>query len=124
MQPLDVKPILVLTGEPDAQQTVFYDQLHTGDRVLLFGAIHTEDKDPSAAPEVMDPAKPRITGGGGTIRGKSLRRRAGKRRRVDPGKDGPAPRVGRAGARQWPVDTFLYARWRDQGAAELQWLVP
>jgi hypothetical protein len=57
VQPLDVKPILVLTGEPDAQQTVFYDQLQTGDRVLLFGAIHTEDKDPSAAPEAMDPGK-------------------------------------------------------------------
>jgi hypothetical protein len=57
VQPLDVKPILVLTGEPDAQQTVFYDQLHTRDRVLLFGAIHTEDKDPSAAPEGMDPGK-------------------------------------------------------------------
>jgi hypothetical protein len=46
VQPLDVKPILVLTGEPDEQQTVFYDQLQTGDRVLLFGAIHTEDKEP------------------------------------------------------------------------------
>ena len=57
VQPLDVKPILVLTGEPDEQQTVFYDQLQTGDRVLLFGAIHTEGKDPSAAPEVMDPGK-------------------------------------------------------------------
>ncbi len=57
VQPLDVKPILVLTGEPDEQQTVFYDQLQTGDRVLLFGAIHKEDKDPSAAPEVMDPGK-------------------------------------------------------------------
>jgi hypothetical protein len=55
VQPLDVKPILVLTGEPDAQQTVFYDQVQTGDRVLLFGAIHTEDKDPSVAPEAMDP---------------------------------------------------------------------
>ena len=57
VQPLDVKPILVLTGEPDAQQAVFYDQLQTGDRVLLFGAIHTEDKDPAAAPEVIDPGK-------------------------------------------------------------------
>ena len=57
VQPLDVKPILVLTGEPDEQQTVFYDQLQTGDRVLLFGAIHTEDKERSAAPEVMDPGK-------------------------------------------------------------------
>jgi hypothetical protein len=70
VQPLDVKPILVLTGEPDAQQTVFYDQLQTGDRVLLFGAIHTEDKEPSAAPEVMDPGSGLpTTGAGGTIRG-------------------------------------------------------
>jgi hypothetical protein len=57
VQPLDVKPILVLTGEHDTQQTVFYDQLQTGDRVLLFGAIHTEGKEPSAAPEVLDPGK-------------------------------------------------------------------
>jgi hypothetical protein len=57
VEPLDVKPILVLTGEPDAQQTVFYDQLQTGDRVLLFGSIHTDGMEPSAAPEVMDPGK-------------------------------------------------------------------
>jgi hypothetical protein len=57
VQPLDVKPILVLTGEPGEQQTVFYDQVATGDKVLLFGAISTEDKDPSAAPEVLDPGK-------------------------------------------------------------------
>jgi hypothetical protein len=56
-QPLDVKPILVLTGETDAQQTVFYDQLHEGERVLVFGAIHTEDKDPQAAPEILDSEK-------------------------------------------------------------------
>lgn len=57
VQPLDVKPILVLTGEADAQQTVFYDQLRNGERVLLFGAIHTEDKDPQSAPEVLDSEK-------------------------------------------------------------------
>jgi hypothetical protein len=57
VQPLDIKPILVLTGEADAQQTVFYDQLHPGDRVLLFGAIHTEDKEPTAAPEVIGASK-------------------------------------------------------------------
>lgn len=54
MQPLIVKPILVLTGEADAQQTVFYDQLKVGEPLLAFGAIHTEDKDPRAAPEVID----------------------------------------------------------------------
>jgi hypothetical protein len=53
----DVKPILVLTGQADAQQVVFYDQLNVGDRVLLFGSIHSEDKDPAAAPEVIGAEK-------------------------------------------------------------------
>ncbi len=57
VQALDVKPILVLGGEADEQQTVFYDQLHDGDRVLAFGAIHSGDKDPQAAPEVIDSEK-------------------------------------------------------------------
>lgn len=57
VQPLDWKPILVLTGESDAQQAVFYDALKPGDRVLLFGAIHTAGKDPQAAPEVIDSEK-------------------------------------------------------------------
>jgi hypothetical protein len=55
--PLEVRPILVLTGENDEQQTVFYDQLHVGDRVLLFGAIHSGDKPDTAAPEVLDTGK-------------------------------------------------------------------
>jgi hypothetical protein len=54
VQLLDVKPILVLTGEADAQQAVFYDQLSEGEQVLAFGAIHTGMKDPQAAPEVVD----------------------------------------------------------------------
>ena len=54
---LDVKPILVLTGESDAQQAVFYDQLKDEDRVLAFGAIHTAMKNPQAAPEVIGDQK-------------------------------------------------------------------
>ncbi len=54
VQTLDVKPILVLTGQADAQQIVFYDQLREGERVVAFGAIHTEDKDPQAAPQTLD----------------------------------------------------------------------
>jgi hypothetical protein len=57
VHPLEVKPILVLTGEDDAQQTVFYDQLHPGDSLLVFGAIHTEDKAPTAAPAVIGAEK-------------------------------------------------------------------
>jgi hypothetical protein len=55
--PLELKPILVLTGEADAHQTVFYDQLKQGDRVLLFGAIHSGEKNPQSSPEVLDSEK-------------------------------------------------------------------
>ena len=57
VQPLDVKPILVLSGEADAQQAVFYDQLAVGDRVLDFGAIHTEGKDPQSPADVIGAEK-------------------------------------------------------------------
>jgi hypothetical protein len=57
VQPLNLKPILVLTGEPDAQQAVFYDQLQPGDPVLVFGAIHTAGKNPQSAPEVLGAQK-------------------------------------------------------------------
>ena len=57
LQPLLVRPILVLTGEPDAQQKVFYDQLGPDDPVLAFGAVHSEGKDYHAAPEVIDSEK-------------------------------------------------------------------
>jgi hypothetical protein len=57
VKPLNVKPILVLTGEADAQQTVFYDQLPVGEELLVFGAIHSENKDSHAALEVIDSEK-------------------------------------------------------------------
>ena len=57
VQPLIVRPILVLTGEQDAQQAIFYDKLGADDPVLAFGAIHTVDKDYHAAPEAIDVEK-------------------------------------------------------------------
>lgn len=54
-QPLTMRPILVLTGESDAQQAVFYDQVPVGDRLLVFGAAHTNNKLPMAAAEVLEP---------------------------------------------------------------------
>jgi hypothetical protein len=57
VQPLTVRPILVLTGEADAQQTVFSDELKIGEPLLAFGAVHTADKDPHAAPEIIDSEK-------------------------------------------------------------------
>lgn len=55
MQPLDVRPILVLTGESDAQKAVFYDQVAVGEPLLVFGAVRTNTHDPSAPPEVLAP---------------------------------------------------------------------
>lgn len=55
VEPLRVRPILVLTGDPDAQQAVFYDEVPVGGRLLVFGAVHTNTKDPMAAPEVLEP---------------------------------------------------------------------
>jgi hypothetical protein len=56
LQPLDVRPILVLTGESDAQQKIFYDEVPVGDKLLVFGAAHTNEKDPMASPDVLEPA--------------------------------------------------------------------
>jgi hypothetical protein len=56
-QPLDVRPILVLTGESDAQEKVFYDDIPVGGKLLVFGAARTNAKDPMAAPEVLEPAR-------------------------------------------------------------------
>jgi hypothetical protein len=55
LEPLDVRPVLVLTGESDAQKVVFYDRLPVGRRLLLFGAVRTNTKDFSAPPEVLAP---------------------------------------------------------------------
>lgn len=38
--PLNVRPILVLTGSSDAQQVSFHDQLPVGARLRLFGAVN------------------------------------------------------------------------------------
>jgi hypothetical protein len=56
VQPLTVRPILVLTGESDAQQKVFADQVAPGGKLLVFGAVHTNSKDPMASPEILEPA--------------------------------------------------------------------
>lgn len=55
MEALDVKPILVLTGESDAQKVVFYDRVPDAGRLLVFGAVETNTTDPGAAPEVLEP---------------------------------------------------------------------
>jgi len=55
VQPLTVGPVLVLTGESDAQQKIFHDDIPVGGRLLVFGAVHTHLEDPSAPPEILEP---------------------------------------------------------------------
>src|SRR5207302_4562687 len=55
LEPLQIRPVLVLTGESDAQKHVFYDDVRAGDRLLVFVAIKTNTSNPSAAPEVLAP---------------------------------------------------------------------
>jgi hypothetical protein len=52
---LDVKPILVLTGESDVQKAVFYDRVPVGARLLAFGATHTHTENITAAADVIAP---------------------------------------------------------------------
>ena len=40
LEPLDIKPILVVTEESDEQAKVFYDDLPVGARLRLFGSAH------------------------------------------------------------------------------------
>jgi hypothetical protein len=55
LAPLDVRPVLVLTGESDAQKMVFYDQLPAGGRLMVFGAVRTNNQDFLAAPQILAP---------------------------------------------------------------------
>ena len=55
LAPLTVRPILVLTGESDEQQAVFYDQVPVGEKLLVFGAVHNHGQDPMAPPDVIEP---------------------------------------------------------------------
>jgi hypothetical protein len=49
--PLDVKPILVLTGESDAQEQIFHHNVPLGERLLLFGAVRVNRPEPTKPPE-------------------------------------------------------------------------
>lgn len=53
--PMTAGPILVLTGEQDAQEKIFYEKVPVGGRLLVFGAVHSHDQNPMAAPSVIDP---------------------------------------------------------------------
>jgi hypothetical protein len=52
---LTVRPLLVLTGESEAQKAVFYDQVPVGSQLLVFGATPTQLKNPQAPPSELAP---------------------------------------------------------------------
>src|SRR4029077_1006968 len=49
------RPVLVLTGESDKQAKVFYSDVPVSQRLLVFGAVHTNTTNPMVAPEVLEP---------------------------------------------------------------------
>jgi hypothetical protein len=51
MAPLDVKPLLVLTGESDAQELAFHENVPVGGRLLVFGAVRVNRPAPTKPPE-------------------------------------------------------------------------
>jgi hypothetical protein len=53
LAPLTVGPLLVLTGESDAQQLSFHDRLPVGERLRLFGAVHNAPPLPGAAADAL-----------------------------------------------------------------------
>ena len=57
VEPLTAGPLLVFAGESDAQQKVFYDDLAPGEQLLAFGAVHTHNSQPRAAPAVIAPER-------------------------------------------------------------------
>lgn len=51
LMPLDVKPVLVLTGNDIRQKEVFYDSVKIGEKLRLFGAVSTYGNIADLSPE-------------------------------------------------------------------------
>jgi hypothetical protein len=51
--PMDLKPLLVLTGDSDAQEETFHDRVPVGARLRLFGAAHLQKENADIARERM-----------------------------------------------------------------------
>ena len=56
LMPLHVGPMLVLTGESDAQARAFYENTSVGQKLRVFGAVHVNAENPMADPQVLVPA--------------------------------------------------------------------
>ncbi len=122
LYPFDVKPLLVLTEDNDAQEEVFFNSLKVGAKLRLFGSAHTSgfpgksreelahlccNSRTRTAPEgttnQLSPLVEQLLGG-------SRRRRSAQCRRMDAvGRSSPqCARRSRAQTRL--LDPFLHAR--------------
>lgn len=55
-QPMTAGPLLVLTGEADSQEADFYATLTPGDRLRLFGAVHSRPSENGTPDDVPRPS--------------------------------------------------------------------
>lgn len=53
VMPMDLKPLLVLAGDFDAQEEAFHNRVPVGAKLRLFGAVHVQKEDAGMAPERM-----------------------------------------------------------------------
>jgi hypothetical protein len=53
VMPIDLKPLLVLAGDSDAQEEAFHNRVPVGAKLRLFGAVHVQKEDAGMAPERM-----------------------------------------------------------------------
>jgi hypothetical protein len=53
VMPIDLKPLLVLTGDSEAQEKRFHDLVPLRGRLRLFGAVHVEEQKASSPPAKM-----------------------------------------------------------------------
>jgi hypothetical protein len=57
VMPLDVKPVLILTGTSDEQQRIFFDKVPVGGRLRLFGAAQPMRLERGVSPATISPDK-------------------------------------------------------------------
>jgi hypothetical protein len=114
LAPIDVGPILVLTGQADAQEVSFHDEVPVGDRLRLFGAVHDAPAPPGAAADGTPRPMPAHQLSALVESSVESRRTRGPARgqHVDVGRPGTARDDRHGGAPGRPVDPVLYAERR------------
>jgi len=53
VMPIDLKPLLVLTGDAKEQEKTFHDLVPLGHKLRLFGAVYVKEQNAESSPEKM-----------------------------------------------------------------------